>query len=500
MTSGENLPIPQKNSSESPRDFWWWLVFLLLAVFVFHGKTVPYSNEFLYLLRLEPNFLPHDWTFSEPANEHWFFNFIFGFPARFCSPQVVGWAGRIAVWCGSLVALLKLGRRWEIPLWAIAVSIFVWLAFAQAVVNDEWIFGGFEAKTIAYVCLLCALLEFSKEKIIAPAALLGLAFSFHPAIGLWAIFAVGAALLFEKVSALDLVKVVGVTGLFSLFGLLPLLAEQTSAAASSFDDWQFVVLYRVPWHLDFFQFSKSGVLLLFVMLLFNCAAVWKSESFALRFLLKFQIALALFFVFGGVLRWLEFYPLLRLMPMRLFPILTPLFFIFTVFQIVPRLGNKRRQIAAALFAVLVVAALNPFGKGYDQIRETARTWTAAADDFEIAARWLAVNTPPDALVIQPPHRRDFWYHSRRASVVSFAYPTYNRLGEWRARVADLTGDAPLANGEAARAEIETAYNQLSGEQIERLKNKYAATHLVSRAVYSYPIIFATEAYKVYRLP
>ena len=485
---------------DSPKFFWLCLAFLFLAVFLFHGKAVPFSNEFLYLLRLKTDFLTHDWTFSQAASEHWFFNFIFNFPARVLSLEAVGWLGRIAVWILSLIAFIKLGRLWQIPHWAIGVSTFLWLAFGQAVVNDEWIFGGFEAKTVSYVFLLFALLEFSKQKIILPAALIGLSFSFHPAVGLWAIPAVGLALLMEKIPAIDFLKLVVLTAVFSLFGLLPLFTEQFGAGAASFDDWRFVVLYRVPWHLDLFQFSKSGIVLTFVMLAFNCFALWRSESFALRFLLKFQIWLGLFFAFGLLLRSVELYPLLRLMPMRLFPVFTPLFFLFTVFYIVPRVVSKRHKILVSLFAVLVIAALNPFGKGFYQIRETVQSRKAAPDDFQTASVWIAENTLPNSIVIYPPNRRDFWYYAQRGSVVSFAYPTYDRLSEWRQRVADLTGDLQISKGDVANEEIETAFNGLTIEQIERLKNKYAATHLVSRRVYSYPVIFETETYRVYQLP
>ena len=497
MPTSENTPDISK---DSPKNFRLCFAFLFLALVLFHAKIVPFSNEFLYLLRLQPDFLPNDWTFSVPANEHWLFNFLFSFPARVFSLEIVGWAGRIAVWSLCLFALLKLGRRWEIPVWATGVSVFVWLAFSQAVVNDEWIFGGFEAKTVAYVCLLFALVEFSKQKIILPAVLLGLSFSFHPAVGLWAIPAIGLALLFEKIPTIDFVKLVIITALFSLFGLIPLFAEQTNVAANSFDDWQFIVFYRVPWHLDLFQFSRSGMILLYAMLVFNIFALWKSESFALRFLLKFQIALAAFFLFGYILRWLEIYPLLRFMPMRLFPIFTPLFFIFTAFYFVPRLAGQKHKIIVSLFVVLSIALLNPFGKGYNQIRETARTWTTAPDDLQKTSRWIAENTPPDAVIIQPPHSREVWYFSQRANVVSFAYPTFNRLGEWRERVSDLTGNLIISKGSAASEEIETAFNNLSDDEINRIKQKYAATHLVSRADYQYPLIFETETYKVYQLP
>lgn len=500
MTNSEPAKIQMERSKESARSFWLCFAFLLAAVFLFHGKPVPFSNEFVYLLRLDPYFLPNDWTFSQSANEHWLFNFIFGFPARIISLETIGWLGRIAVWVLCLHAIIKLGKIWEISYSAIALGVCVWLASAQAVVNDEWIFGGFEAKTAAYACLLGALLGFSKRRIIASAVLLGLSFSFHPAVGLWAIPAVGLALLFEKIPTIDFVKVVFVTGICSLFGLIALFGEQTNAAANSFENWRFIVLYRVPWHLDLFSFSKLGIILLFAMLIFNRFALRQNKSFALNFLLNFQLALAAFFLFGLLLRWLELYPLLRLMPMRLFPVLTPLFFMFTVFRAVPRFADPRQKTAAALIAFLMIVLLSPFGKGVAQIRETVRANSSEPDDLQQTARWIAKNTQPDAQIIQPPHRRDLWYFSRRAQIVSYGYPTFNRLDQWRERIADLTANHQIVNGETAAEEIEKAYNQLSAEQIAAVKLKYAAQFLVSRASYPFEVLFETATYKIYRLP
>jgi hypothetical protein len=489
------------NFRENARKFFWWsFVFLLLAVFALHGKTIPFSNEFVYLLRLEPSFLPHDWTFSKAANEHWLFNFIFSLPMRVFSLDAGGWLCRIAVWCLCLAALLKIGRLWRIPFWAIALSIFLWLLSGQSVVGEEWIFGGFEAKTVAYVCLLFALYGFARKKIILPSVLLGLSFSFHPAVGLWAVLAVGIALLFEKIPTVDFIKIVFITALFSMPALLAIFTEQTISNANLYDDWRFIVLIRAPSNLEPFLFPKSGIFLLYAMLVFNFFALEKCESFALRFLLKFQIVVGAFFLLGLILRGFELYPLLRFMPMRLFPVFTFLFFIFTVFYVVPRLDSRKHKLIVALFAVTIIALLNPFGKGLAQIRETARAWNAPRDDFQKAALWIAENTPQESLVIEPPNRRDVWYFSNRATIVSFYYPTYDRLTEWRDRIAELTENVQLSSGEAASDEIETAFNKLPAAQIEKIKRKYGANYLVSRAVYSYPVLFETETYKVYQLP
>lgn len=477
-----------------------YLAFLLAAVILFHGKPVPFSNEFLYLSRLEPDFLIHDWTFQSPANEHWLFNLVFTFPVLIFSSEAVAWFGRVTFWVLSLAGLIRTGRFWGIAYWQIATATFFWLAFGQAALNGEWLFGGFEAKVVAYCLLIFSLVGFSKRRIIAPSILLGLAFAFHPAVGLWAIPAVIFALIAEKTALVDIGKAVLVSFVFSLPGLLPLVADQVGGAPGTFEDWRLIVLYRMPYHLDAFQFSKSGIVLVVMMLGFNWYVIRRDSNFALRFLLKFQIALGAFFFAGIILRSLEIFPLLRFMPMRLFPVFTPLFFIFSAFYYAERLSSFKRKAAVSLFAALVVAAQNPFRVAYVQASETITAWQAAPDSFTVTSRWIANNLPPDAVVIQPPHRRDFWYHTRRAAVASFAYPPYDRLTEWRERLSDLTGGADLLNSDLSPETMEAAYNRLSHEQIDRLKIKYGATHLVSRTEYSYPIHYESEDYKVYRLP
>jgi hypothetical protein len=211
------------------------------------------------------------------------------------------------------------------------------------------------------------------------------------------------------------------------------------------------------------------------------------------------LALGVFFIVGVIFRGLELYPQLRFMPMRLFPVFTPLFFIFTAFYIVPKIASRERKIAAAAFALVVIALLNPFGKGMAQIRETVRSREAQRDDFQKAAIWISENTPEDALVIEPPSRRDVWYFSKRATIASYYYPPYDRLAAWRARLAELSNNVQVSGGDAAAGELETAFDKLAETQIEQLKEKYGASFLVSRGIYSYPVVFETGTYKIYQL-
>ena len=479
------------------------LAALFAFILLFHARPVPDNDEYQYLLRLSkqanPELLANDWTYSTTGNEHWLFNQIFGFLARFLSIEFIGWAGRITSWILLLLFILRLGKFWRIEFPKIALSILLWLCLGQAVVGNEWMFGSFQAKVAAYVCLLAALTGFCKEKIISPAILLGLAFSFHPSVGFWSIPAVGAALLFAGMPLASLLKVALITGLFALPGVLPLLGSQINPGANSAEDWQFIALIRYPEYLDPFRFSKTTTFALFLMLAFNFLALRRSQDFALRFLLYFQLALCFVFIFGVGLRIFEKFELLRFMPFRLFPLFTPLFFIFTAFYLYQKLEAKRSKLLVAVSALLLIGWMNPVGKTYLQAEENYRLWANGPGDLQTTFKWLASATAADAIIVQPPLSRDTWYLSKRAQIASYSYPTYEHLGEWRSRIADLTGDLRISDSRFAPEEIDAAYNSLTPLQIEKIRAKYSATHLVSRAAYPYPVLFKTETYKVYDL-
>ncbi|MEJ7625145.1 MAG: DUF6798 domain-containing protein [Pyrinomonadaceae bacterium] len=499
MPDAIHLPESPGRSSIA---FWLCIAFVFLVVVALHGRTVPYGNEFIYLLRLEPGFLQNDWSFSQTASEHWLFNTIFSVPTRFVPVETVAWFGRVAFWIACLAALFKLGRNWPIPVWAIALSISLWLAFGQSVVNAEWIFGTFEAKVVAYACLLMALDGFARCKSVGPGMLLGLAFSFHPAVGLWAIPSVGIAMLVERRCAADLAKIALLTFLFCLPGLIPLIVGHEGAVEASAIDWEFVVKVHMPFHFDPFYFSKLGVGIVCLMGVFNAVAFWRVESFALRFLRNFQIAIGACFLLGFLLRAFEIFPPLRFMPMRLFPILTPLFFLFTVFCVLQHLqrdGRRGMQMVVVLVAIGLIAPLNPLGEGLAHMRETRDSWRTHADDFETSLIWISQHTPPDAVILSTPNHGKLWYLSKRAHVASYRYPRYERLIEWRRRISDLTGGVEITEREQAHSEIANGFDRLSTEQILTIAQKYAGTHLVTRTEYPFPVIFETEQYRIYEL-
>jgi hypothetical protein len=471
------------------------------VVILLCATRVPFDNEYIYLLRLittyDPSFLMNDASFAAPASEHWLFNHLFGVLTFAFSIEAIGWIGRIACWTITLFGLIRLARHWDIPLWMITVSIVIWLCQGQAVVGQEWMFGGFEAKCVAYACLIFALDGFLRGSRVYPAILLGLTFSFHPAVGLWAIVAVGLAMLYSRWKLRRILTVVGVTIAFMLPGLIPLLIEPRGI--STVNDWKFLELVRMPQLFDPFSWSRALTLLVYLQLAF-CLTVLRSSDDKKRFVSGLIAALGLFFTLGFVLRGLWQYQLLQYMPMRLFPIFVSLFFFLSLGTAYKEgsLGPPFKWVTGLGLACLLLIP-NPLATANAAIRLNYGTWAATPADAAICFDWIRNNTLNGTVVIAPPWRKDYWYRARRAQVVSAGFPIYLDLSDWHGRVEALTGESLTNRTDADTDRRPEFYRSLTSRQIDGFARDYKADYIVTEANYPYEIVFQSGDTKVYQI-
>jgi hypothetical protein len=485
-----------------------YLQFLLLLglVFLFVGKPVPYSNEYSYLLRLrkvyDPNFLANDITFSTPTNEYWLFDHIFGLPALFLSIETVGWMGRIACWSILIFALMKLGKRWKIPVWLISVSIFLWLYVGQSIIAEEWMFGGFEAKCVAYICLIFALDRFCDEKDISSAILLGLAFAFHPVVGLWGIAAAVPAFLICRRDIFQTLKTGIITGAFSLVSAIPLLQMRADSVEPTIENLKYFQLVKFPHHFDPFSWSRSAIILLCILMVF-CILVHTQIKTAKpsKFLLTFLTILSVFFVSGILLRVFNQYELMKYTSTRLFAVFIPLFFFYYLSKAYHQnLLQKPLQIAV-LLPIILLSLWNKIPMtGFDQIKATYEIWNQQPDDTADTFAWLKSNSPKDTMIIAPPWRYDFWYLSERAEVVNYRKPVIANIGEWQARLDSLIGKAEPEKGFREEEELAKFYFEINKETIDSIAEKYKAEYFISETDYAYPIVYSRGKVKIFRLP
>jgi hypothetical protein len=486
------------------------LLFAYVLLLNREGPYVPSNNEVVYLPYLaklwNPNFLPNDWTFSGPLPSHLVFNLLFG-PLTLVFPlEVVGWIGRILSWSLILLALLQLGKHFRIPLWMITVSILLWLFYHQSIVGGEWVLGTFEAKGIAYALLFYALNGFVQQRMILPSILLGLACSFHPLVGLWAALAVGLSLLALRFPIDSILKFGCYTALFALPGLIPLLMTSFEGGSESSEAWKFIALVVIPYHFDPYYFGRSKPLLLLLVLLLCFNALHfrlGGKNPALRLLMSFQVVLGFFFVLGFLARFTESYKLLVLMPCRLFPVLLPLFFFFSLMSTLYQCCSIKAGKSLVVAGFLALAAFgNPVTLFMDRVAYHYKLWTRQEEDVQRAFKWVAKNTPPNSIIISPPWRGDSFYLTRRAQIASWWLPRFDRLTEWRERLESLGGDVSGVRDGTTKSRVqhmEEHYNRLTATDIASFAEKYGAEYLVSSARYSYPVLLNSGTYKVYSL-
>ncbi len=476
---------------------------LLGAVFIFVGKPVPYSNEYSYLLRLrqvyDAGFLANDITFSTTSKEYWLFDHLFGLLTFVFSIETIGWIGRISCWAILLFALMRLAKRWEIPLWVISASILIWLGIGQSIVADEWMFGGFEAKTVAYIFLLFALDRLSLEDDLAGSILLGLSFAFHPIVGLWGIAGAILALLIWHRDIHRVSKVAIVSALLSLIGLVPLLIMRSSSIVPTEDDLRYFQLIRFPHHFDPLSWSKSAIVLIFLALVF-CFLVHISTRRLkpLDFLFSFIGVLGLFFALGILLRLAESYELMKYTPTRVFAVFIPLFFLFYLGRALKQNILLQPLLLGALGVIVLLSFWNDLpARAFEAAGTTYQKWIEGPDDMALAFGWIKNNTREGVIILAPPWRYDFWYLSERSQVVSYGKPILTDVGEWRSRMEKLTGTATNEDGIRDSEILADFYFGLDEETIRSASAEYNADYFISKTSYSFPVVYSNSSIKIY---
>lgn len=489
----------------------WHLIALPLVVFAFVSKPVPFANEWVYLPMLtrawDASFLANDWLFSRDHAEHFVFNTLFGLLTFVMSIEAIGWIGRIASWTMIIVGLLKLGNRIGISDKAMSIAISLWVWYGQSIVSGEFVFGGFEAKSVSYVCVIFSLVGFLDRRHRIAAALLGAAFSFHPAVGMWSALAVGLSLLVNRHPLRVIAEVVGITFVGSLPGLIPVLTMTTGGMTAQ--EARYLVQIHMPFHIDPLAWPKAdwflyGAMMTFCVLHTRSVVANSDDSDTqsrFRFLLGFQAAACVFFTAGIAARYAEQFTFLSLFPFRLFGVIAPLFFfMFVAHALSAGSKFKLRKSAMAVGAIAIACLANPLEPAKAQVAKTARTWLAPADPLGDAMTWISQNTERDCVVILPPWRKDSYYLAQRAQVVTWRFVPYGDITEFRQRVEELVGpDWQVFDGRSVPQLMKDGYGGLAKADVATLADKYDATYFVSHKQYGFEVVHRSGEYRVYRI-
>lgn len=187
---------PRQPPSKPPPWFALAEVLLIFGVFFLDaGWPAPSENEAHYLAKAKHYWNPQ-WCvgdhFLESSDAHLVFYWAFGWVTQWLSLPATAWVGRILNW--GLLAWAWHRLTWTLlarPLYGLlSAALFVFFSH-HCRMAGEWVVGGVEAKSFAYVFLLLAVAEIARSRWNRAGLLLGIGSALHVLVGGWGFVAAG---------------------------------------------------------------------------------------------------------------------------------------------------------------------------------------------------------------------------------------------------------------------------------------------------------------------
>jgi hypothetical protein len=502
-----------------------WLSFVVVSLV---SKPIPAVNEPHYLAMAR-----HYWDSSWCAGDQ----FLQSFPAHRVFYQTIGWMTlwwdlTTVAYFGRATSLLMLAASWtslatrlqrdesgrSSPAITSLLSAWMFLGL-QAVGNlsGEWLIGGFESKVVAYAFVFWAVAAMLDRRIIAAAVCSGIAISFHPIVGMWHVTAMGIAEISNfkfQISnwksqmtnsggvrrwlwAAALFTATALPGLWPAMQMLNAGNSRTAFAANFIQ-----VHYRLKHHLDPMDFDRL-----------NCigygaiAVVWMAAVIVMKrgqklsqenwWWARYLFAAGLFAVAGWVVglgpRPIQAMPgyqwriaLMKFYPFRLFDLLLPIALVMLILRLVKQRWLWPVGITGLGWAMISSQVFPPS----NQLPAAMRA------DWRDACRWIAANTPADALFHTPDESEAFKWFAQRGEFVNRKDCPQNAVGivEWNDRLRQITkwSEKSFAGDQSYSAD----------ELRELVRQSPGVSYAIVRADVRYDadLLYANNSYKILRLP
>lgn len=522
-----------------------WLSFFAVSLAV---APIPGVNESHYFTKAK-----HFWNPAWCERDL----FLTSYPAHRVFYQTLGWLTQwfdlpTVAFLGRVLGTGLLAASWTslTSRWRANGLLAAWLFLGlQAIGNfsGEWLIGGLESKTFAYAFVFWALAALLDHRLLTAAVCSGVATSFHPIIGLWHVLAVSVTTLCHRFLISNLKRHVpdstdmtnGATSsqrspqdtvrvslrdhiaAFVLFlacaapGLLPAIEMLRIADARSSVTANYIqVFYRLKHHLDPMDFGAANYLGYGLLIL-----LWLGVLFVLRhkgkltgsdhWWIGYVIATAVFASVGLAIgfgprpaetmwgyRWRM--GLLKFYPFRMFDLLLPVAVAVSLSRFAAISCDETKPSKLTLW-VRVMWFVAVCGLGWSvakgPLAEPQFPWThSARADWKDACRWIAQNTPENAMFITPLESDSFKWHAQRAEFANFkdCPQDAKSIVEWnrRLRLLNRWGEAGFADQRYSTDEL-----------LDLCRQTHAEFALARRRVpYEADLIYSNNTFNVFRLP
>ena len=488
------------------------------------GQVAPNVNESHYLTKAKhfwnPSFCPSD-IFLTSSFSHLAFYVTTGWLTLIVSLSSYAWIGRIASWTLIAIGWRRVCRQlFNVPMLSVLTAVFFVILNQRFHLAGEWVVGGFEAKGIAYGCVLLAISFLFQRRWDWVWPLLGVASMYHVLVGGWSTIAAGACFVSTKVprapheplTADDFLKLlrrqlapllIGFT--FALIGILPPLMTSVSPQLQQQSN-AIYVSQRISHHLNFASFPVAHIsrfaVLVFVWWYFSrwiikatCDTVIQSRLKLLRIFTVTTLGISFAgLVLSGIAeqggeeatfanQYLRFY-LFRLSDFSV-PAALALVSGYIIAQWVKNRSDFLHQVCASVFIGCVIVAgialaqenhadgrpnadarsLPNFPKDKSRTDDVFKNWKRVC-------HWVAENTSEDAVFITPAQQQTFKWYAHRAEVCCWKDVPQDpeAMVQWKSRIDKLT---------VPQRSSDLGIFTYSDAQLRFFAQKYGATHLIA---------------------
>lgn len=499
---------------------------LLAGVFALQAAWPPPDvNEAHYLGKAKHYWNP-TWAagdfFFDSADTHLLFYLACGWLTRWFSLAACAWLGRWLTWLLLAAAWQRLcqavtGR----PGWAVLSGALFLSLNTGCHLAGEWVVGGFEAKGLAYALVFAALAELVRERWNRALLLLGGASAFHVLVGGWATIALALCwLLLPNAPRLSCLAPGILCGaLLALPGVLPAWSLNWGVDPQIIAEANDIYVFRrLPHHLAPEAFRWPLIARFLAMLLVWLAVARRHTCHPrLRAVRAFVIA-SLAISLAGML--LSFgtagapeikAPLLRYYWFRLADVMVPAGIALAAVAGLAGMRSPSRSKGGSRFvmagwllaiAMLVLSAHGDYAVcgGFQKVPRADKAGKVIShDDWRDVCRWVAQNTPRDALAITPRMAQTFTWYAGRGQVVSWKDLPQDAAAvvRWWRRLEDIYA---MPHPEFQRHWRESLA-ETSPRRLRQLGRKYGASYLIVEAepALALPRCYANGSYAVYRL-
>ncbi|HET9233359.1 MAG TPA: DUF6798 domain-containing protein [Candidatus Eisenbacteria bacterium] len=490
---------------------------LILALFaVYASWPVPEGNETCYLGKAK-----HFWNpawgegvlFMESGNAHAVFYVLTGWIACLLPLDTTAWIVRGSIWLLLAAAWQRFSFSVLPRRGAAVVSAALFLALLdRGNMAGEWIVGGAEAKGFAYALVLVGLERLARDDARRALPAFGLATSFHPLVGGWALVAgtVASATVVTERRRLFLPLLVSILfALPGLWGAMRLNAGTSTATITRAAE--ILVFERTSHHLLPAAFSSHAIV--------RHLCLWGAWFWLLRVIGSAAphrlwprfITAAIGISALGLLLWLvtSHRPplaatILQYYWFRLADAMVPAGLAAALLLVVDKVRGRRPAWARALFVVFALFGTLHLAQRVTRIRdaETPRSDGALADPtaWRAVCDWVAGHTPDQARFLTPAAGASFLWYSGRRDIVNWKDQPQDAAAvvAWWECMRDIHGEGSAAGPRRGRPRL----NELSASRLRELSRTYHADYAIvdreGHQLLDLPLVYENTGYLVYR--